>query len=77
MIRGGLILKSARIARGMTQDDVSAAHGVSTKTINRWESLVTQVSFDDAIWIITDIFKMTLTEAVELAINENNQRRSV
>jgi predicted transcriptional regulator len=56
----------------MTQGDVSEAHGVSKKTIHRWESLVTTISFDDAVWIITDIFKMTLTEAMELAANEIN-----
>jgi transcriptional regulator with XRE-family HTH domain len=70
--RGGVIIKAARKARGMTQDDVSEAHGVSKKTIHRWESLVTTISFDDAVWIITDIFKMTLTEAMELAANEIN-----
>jgi len=70
--RGGTILKAARKARGMQQDEVALAHGVSTKTIGRWESLKTPVSFDDAVWIITDIFKMTLSQAMELATNENN-----
>ena len=70
--RGGKILKAARTARGFTQDYVAEAHGVSKKTINRWEASTTQVSFDDAVWIITDIFKMSLTEAMELANNEIN-----
>lgn len=72
MIRGGLILKSARKARGMSQVCVADAHGVDKKTIQRWESLDTSVSFDDALWIITDVFKMTLNEAMELANNEND-----
>jgi transcriptional regulator with XRE-family HTH domain len=70
--RGGSIIKAARQARGMSQDDIAEAHGVCKKTISRWESLATPVSFDDAIWIITDVLKMTLTDAMELANNENN-----
>lgn len=70
--RGGTIIKAARKARGMTQGDISEAHGVCVKTIVRWESLATPISFDDAIWIITDVLKMSLTDAMELTINENN-----
>jgi transcriptional regulator with XRE-family HTH domain len=72
MIRGGTAIKLSRKARGMSQDYVAEAHGVSKKTIQRWESLDTPVPFDDAIWIITDIFRMTLNEAMELAAHENN-----
>jgi transcriptional regulator with XRE-family HTH domain len=72
MVRGGVLLKSAREARGMTQEDVAFAHGPSIKTISRWESCKTPVPFDDVIWIITDVFKMTLVEAMELVTNENN-----
>jgi len=72
MIRGGALLKLVREARGMTQEDVAFAHGPSIKTISRWESCKTPVPFDDVIWIISDIFKMTLSEAMELAANDNN-----
>jgi transcriptional regulator with XRE-family HTH domain len=72
MIRGGDLIKAARKARGMTQQYVGDHHGVDAGTIGRWERLVNPISFDDAIWIITDIFKMTLAEAMELAINEND-----
>lgn len=72
MIRGGSLLKLAREARGMTQEEVAFAHGPCIKTISRWEGSKTSVPFDDVIWIITDIFKMTLIEAMELAANEKN-----
>lgn len=70
--RGGIIIKTARKARGMTQRYVATNHGVDVDTVSRWERLISPISFDDAIWIITDIFKMTLTEAMELATNEIN-----
>jgi len=70
--QGGIIIKAARKARGMTQTYVADSHGVDVDTISRWERLKTSVPFDDAIWIITDIFKMSLNEAMELATNENN-----
>lgn len=72
MVRGGLIIRLAREARGMTQEEVSCAHGPSLKTIQRWENCITPIPFDDVIWIVTDVFKMTLNEAMELAANENN-----
>jgi transcriptional regulator with XRE-family HTH domain len=72
MVRGGQLIKLAREARGMTQEEVACAHGPSIKTISRWESCKTPVPFDDVIWIITDIFKMTLPQAMELADNETN-----
>jgi len=70
--RGGTIIKCAREAREMTQEDVSIAHGPCVKTIGRWESNSTPIPFDDVIWIITDVFKMTFDQALELATNENN-----
>ncbi len=72
MIRGGVLIKLARKARGMTQAFAADCHGVDVDTISRWERLKTPVPFDDAIWLITDVFKMSLTEALELAANENN-----
>jgi len=72
--RGGTIIKCAREARGMTQEFAANCHGVDVSTISRWERMVMPVSFDDLNWLLTDIFKMTLTEAVELANNENYKR---
>lgn len=72
MVRGGNLIKLARKARGMTQAFVAECHGVDVDTISRWERLKNPVPFDDVIWIITDIFKMSLTEAMELSANEND-----
>jgi|TARA_R110001583_G_scaffold21308_3_gene80858 transcriptional regulator with XRE-family HTH domain len=72
MIRGGELIKLARKARGMTQLELAFAHGPALKTIQRWECCSTPIPFDDVIWIITDIFKMTITEAMELAPDEKH-----
>jgi transcriptional regulator with XRE-family HTH domain len=72
MVRGGDIIKAARKARGMTQAEVSCSYGYSVKTIQRWESCITAISFDDALWIITDVFKMPLHVAMELVIDERH-----
>jgi transcriptional regulator with XRE-family HTH domain len=70
--RGGKILRAARKARGMTQCYVANCHGVDADTVSRWERLKTPIPFDDAIWIITDILKMSFNEAMELVTDENN-----
>ncbi len=70
--RGGTILRAARKARGMTQGYVADCHGVDVDTVSRWERLKTSIPFDDAIWIVTDILKMSLNEAMELAVDESN-----
>jgi DNA-binding XRE family transcriptional regulator len=72
MIRGGTVLKCARVARGYKQSDVADTMGISLKTIQRWESNKTDPGFTYAIWIITDVLKMTVADAMELAINESN-----
>ena len=46
--------------------------GISLKTIQRWETTKTDPGFTYAIWIITDVLKMTVADAMELAINESN-----
>ena len=71
MIRGGQLIKYARKARGMTQVFVANAHGADVSTISRWERLIMPISYDDLIWIVEDVFKMTLEQAKEIAINEN------
>ncbi|NQY65345.1 MAG: helix-turn-helix transcriptional regulator [Alteromonadaceae bacterium] len=71
MNRGGKLIKLAREARGMTQDEVAFAYGVSLKSIQRWESFKTEPKFNDVVGIITDICKMTLSTAEGL-ICENN-----
>ena len=59
-----ITLKAARINKGMTQEEVSRALGVTKKTIGSWENGITKpkldkveplcslygVSYDDIIW---------------------------
>ncbi len=77
MVRGKLILKVIRAARGMSQQYIADAHGVSVSTIKRWENGITPVPFDDLIWITTDICKISLFDAMELASNEKNSRCAI
>ena len=75
MVRGGHLIKLARKARGMTQEQVSSALGCDVKEISRWENFKHEPSFTNVYMIITDICKLDFVTVEELAF-ENNQRRS-
>lgn len=76
MLKGGPLLKTFRQARAMTQSYIAGCHGVSLKTYQRWENELTPVPFDDLVWILDDIIKIPLSEALRIIEDENNQRRS-
>ena len=71
MIRGGKLIKLAREARGMTQDEVAEAFGVSTRSVRRWEASVSEPKFFTVYSIITSVCKLTISR-VEALYLENH-----
>ena len=71
MVRGGQLIKAARMARGMSQEDVAVCFGVSSKTVQRWESFKTEPKFSDVVGIVTDVCKMKLSTAEDLLFENN------
>ena len=71
MIRGGKLIKLAREARGMTQEEVADAFGVHTRTIQRWEAFCTEPKFCEVTGVVGDICKMSLNEAEVLAVENH------
>lgn len=71
MVRGGSLIKAARNLRGLTQDEVAFAYGVSAKSVQRWETFQTEPKFCDVFSIITDICKMSFAEVEEAAIENH------
>ena len=71
MIRGGQLIKIAREARGMTQDEVAEAFGVSIRSIRRWETSVNEPKFFTVYSIITNVCKLSLSTVEELYLEND------
>jgi len=75
MVRGGQLIKLAREARGMTQQDVAEALSPDgcARTVSRWETFKSEPRFCDVLNVIETICKMSISEVEEL-LYENNKR---
>ena len=71
MIRGGKLIKLAREARGMTQDEVAEAFGVSIRSVRRWETSVSEPKFFTVYSIITNVCKLSLSTVEELYLENH------
>ncbi|MCL1048920.1 helix-turn-helix domain-containing protein [Shewanella abyssi] len=65
--RGADLLRTARMLRGFTQDEVAQTYGVSAKTYRNWERGNTSVSYDDLSAICEQVFHMPLAKVTEVA----------
>lgn len=57
--------------RGMTQEDISLGWGASLKSVQRWERFESEPKFFDVHDIITKVYKLTLSEVEEMALENN------
>ena len=71
MIRGGMLIKLAREARGMTQEEVAEAFGVNIISIQRWEASVSEPKFFTVHSIITNVCKLSLSTVEELYLENH------
>ena len=71
MIRGGQLIKLARQAREMTQEEVADAFGVNTRSIRRWETFESEPKFFTVYSIITNVCKLPLSTVEELYLEKH------
>ena len=71
MVCGGKLIKLAREARGMTQDEVADAFGVNVISIQRWEASESEPKFFTVYSIITSVCKLTLSTVEELYLEDH------
>lgn len=64
---GSRILKTARLIRGLTQDEVAATYGVHSTTYQRWERGESAVSYDDVVGLCEGVFHIPLFEIMQVA----------
>ena len=66
MAHGGELIRVARSARGMTQDELSMLSGFGRRTISRWESKKAEPTYSTVVMICNQICGVDVPQAVKL-----------
>jgi len=66
MVHGGDLIKVARTARGMTQDELASLSGFGRRTLQRWESKRAEPGFSAVFMICDQICGVEVPQAMKL-----------
>lgn len=65
-MHGGDLIKVARTARGMTQDELAMLSGFGRRTLQRWESKEAEPGFSAVVMICDQICGVEVPQAMKL-----------
>lgn len=66
MVHGGDLIKVARTARGMTQDELAVLSGFCRRTLQSWESRQAEPKFSVVLMICRQICGYDVSHAIQL-----------